>query len=148
VSLVDYLAEEVLTAIGEAPTLVARANVDWPYRSPSADRVERSGGPHQITLASSGVGRHPCIPQSLPDARAGRRHVEAFDSEWAQRVDDGVDDCRQCSDRAGFAGTLRAERKRTDSAPIRPADPVTTTTLILRLSTLSTPAPPRAPFDA
>ncbi len=41
VSLVDYLADEVLTAIGEAPTLVAWADADQPYRSPLAERVER-----------------------------------------------------------------------------------------------------------
>ncbi|MGH7114206.1 MAG: Eco57I restriction-modification methylase domain-containing protein, partial [Stellaceae bacterium] len=41
VSLVDYLADEVLTAIGEAPTLVPWADADRPYRSPLAERIER-----------------------------------------------------------------------------------------------------------
>ena len=51
-----------------------------------------------------------CISHSLPNARAGRRHVEALDPERAQRIDNGVDDCRQRSDRAGFTGALRTER--------------------------------------
>ena len=41
VSLVAYLADEVLTAITEAPTLVAWANPEQPYRSPLAARIER-----------------------------------------------------------------------------------------------------------
>ncbi len=40
VSLVDYLADEVLTAIGEAPTLVAWADETEPYRSPLVTRIE------------------------------------------------------------------------------------------------------------
>ena len=40
VSLVDYLADEVLTAIGEAPTLVAWADEAAPYRSPLMTRIE------------------------------------------------------------------------------------------------------------
>src|SRR6266851_4656093 len=41
VSLVDYLADEVLTAIGEAPTQVAWAEETAPYRSPLVTRIER-----------------------------------------------------------------------------------------------------------
>jgi hypothetical protein len=41
VSLVDYLADEVLTAIGEAPTRVAWAEETAPYRSPLVTRIER-----------------------------------------------------------------------------------------------------------
>ena len=41
VSLVDYLADEVLTAISEAPTLVTWADIDQPYRSPLAERIDR-----------------------------------------------------------------------------------------------------------
>jgi hypothetical protein len=41
VSLVDYLADEVLTAIGEAPTLILWTDADQPYRSPLAERIER-----------------------------------------------------------------------------------------------------------
>jgi hypothetical protein len=41
VSLVDYMADEVLTAIGEAPTQVAWAEEAAPYRSPLVTRIER-----------------------------------------------------------------------------------------------------------
>jgi hypothetical protein len=41
VSLVDYLADEVLTAMTEAPALVAWANAEHPYRSPVAARIGR-----------------------------------------------------------------------------------------------------------
>jgi hypothetical protein len=41
VSLVDYLADEVLTEMIEAPTLVGWANAEQPYRSPIAERIER-----------------------------------------------------------------------------------------------------------
>jgi hypothetical protein len=41
VSLVDYLADEVLTAIGEAPAIVAWADESAPYRSPLVTRIER-----------------------------------------------------------------------------------------------------------
>ena len=40
VSLVDYLADEVLTAIGDAAKLVAWADPGAPYRSPVAQRIE------------------------------------------------------------------------------------------------------------
>ncbi|HEY3912822.1 MAG TPA: hypothetical protein VGM07_23460 [Stellaceae bacterium] len=40
VSLVDYLGDEVLTAIGDAPTLVAWADEAEPYRSPLVTRIE------------------------------------------------------------------------------------------------------------
>lgn len=41
VSLVDYLADEVLTAIADAPALVTWADAEQPYRSPLAERIER-----------------------------------------------------------------------------------------------------------
>ena len=41
VSLVDFLADEVLTAITEAPILVDWADPDEPYRSPLVERIER-----------------------------------------------------------------------------------------------------------
>jgi hypothetical protein len=41
VSLVAYLADEVLTAVTEAPTLVTWANAEQPYRSPLSARIEQ-----------------------------------------------------------------------------------------------------------
>jgi hypothetical protein len=41
VSLVDYLADEVLTAISEVPSLVTWASPEQPYRSPLTARIER-----------------------------------------------------------------------------------------------------------
>jgi hypothetical protein len=41
VSVVDYLADEVLTAITEAPALVSWADESEPYRSPLAERIEQ-----------------------------------------------------------------------------------------------------------
>ena len=41
VSLVDYLADAVLTEITDAPALVSWADADEPYRSPLVERVER-----------------------------------------------------------------------------------------------------------
>ena len=52
---------------------------------------------------------HARAPHRLPDALAGRRHVEAFDPERRERVDHGVDDRRQRADRAGLARALGAQ---------------------------------------
>src|SRR5712691_4615398 len=44
-----------------------------------------------------------------PNALAGRRHVEAFDPERCERIDDGVDYRRQRADCAGLARALGAQ---------------------------------------
>jgi hypothetical protein len=41
VSLVDYLSDEVLTAIAEAPASVAAVDAAQPYRSPLVERIEQ-----------------------------------------------------------------------------------------------------------
>jgi len=56
---------------------------------------------------NTGLGAR--IPHRLPDALAGRRHVEAFDPERRERTDDGVDDRRQRADCAGLARALGAQ---------------------------------------
>src|SRR6516165_11198752 len=52
---------------------------------------------------------HACISDRLPDALAGCWHVEAFDPEWRERIDNRVDDRRQRADRTRLAGALGAQ---------------------------------------
>jgi hypothetical protein len=72
VSLVDYLADEVLTAIGDAPTLVAWADADQPYRSPLAERIERL---RAEIRRSADYNKWPVSDEQLDDRHLVRRII-------------------------------------------------------------------------
>jgi hypothetical protein len=67
VSLIDYLGDEVLTAIGEAPTLVAWADETAPYRSPLVTRIERLRAEIRRSADENGW--------SVPDDQLDDRHL-------------------------------------------------------------------------
>ena len=79
---------------------------DRPKRSRTLPR-RRKGATRCSKSPHTGSGTR--IPHRLPDALAGRRHVEAFDPERRERTDDGVDDRRQRADCAGLARALGAQ---------------------------------------
>lgn len=72
VSLVDYLADEVLTAIGDAPNLVSWADADRPYRSPLAGRIERLRSEIRQSADSNGW---PVPDEQLDDRHLVRRII-------------------------------------------------------------------------
>lgn len=72
VSLVDYLADEVLTAMSEAPALVAWANAEQPYRSPLAARIERL---RREIRRSADENRWPVSDEQLNDRHLVRRII-------------------------------------------------------------------------
>src|ERR1700693_6280465 len=45
----------------------------------------------------------------LPDPVGTGGHVDVLDTEWRERVADGIDDCDGARDRAGFTDALDAE---------------------------------------
>lgn len=67
VSLVDYLADEVLTAIGEAPAIVAWADESAPYRSPLVTRIERLRAEIRRSADENGW--------AVPDEQLDDRHL-------------------------------------------------------------------------
>ena len=72
VSLVDYLAGEVLDAIAEAPALVTWANDQQPYRSPLAERVAALRGQIEEQARQHGW---PVRQDQLDDRHLVRRIV-------------------------------------------------------------------------
>lgn len=81
VSLVDYLADEVLTAITEAAATVAWADPDAPYRSPLARRIELL---RDRIRAEAAANRWPVREDQLDDRHIVRRII-------LKRVIHGVD---------------------------------------------------------
>lgn len=81
VSLVDYLADEVLTAITDAPATVAWADPDSPYRSPLARRIEVLRDRIRAEAAANGW---PAREDQLDDRHIVRRII-------LKRVIHGVD---------------------------------------------------------
>ncbi len=72
VSLVDYLADEVLLAITEAPAAVAWADPDAPYRSPLARRIEQLRERIRAEAAANGW---PVREDQLDDRHLVRRII-------------------------------------------------------------------------
>ena len=52
-----------------------------------------------------------------PDALRRRRHLDVADAEFAERIDDRVDDDAERRRRAALAGRAHAERMRRATAP-------------------------------
>lgn len=72
VSLVDYLADEALTAITEAPILVHWADPDEPYRSPLIERIEHL----RYEIQQSAAANHWIVPdEQLDDRHLVRRII-------------------------------------------------------------------------
>jgi hypothetical protein len=72
VSLVDYLADEVLTAMSEAPTLVTWANPGEPYRSALGSRIERLRDEIRRSAEENGW---PVLDEQLDDRHLVRRII-------------------------------------------------------------------------
>jgi hypothetical protein len=72
VSLVDYLADEVLTAISEVPSLVAWASAEQPYRSPITARIERL---REEIRRSAQENNWPVPDEQLDDRHLVRRVI-------------------------------------------------------------------------
>jgi hypothetical protein len=72
VSLVDYLADQVLDALADAPGLVTWADDSAPYRSPLADQLLQL---RQVLLARATAARWPVRDDQLDDRHLIRRII-------------------------------------------------------------------------
>src|SRR4029077_6635280 len=56
------------------------------------------------------LGRSLRALYRLPHAARRRGHIDTIDAEWAQRIDDRIDDDRWSPDGTGFADTFHPDR--------------------------------------